>query len=84
MQILKRLLDRLPLAAIYFVTLHKFMTMKTLITIILLLILSFDGKGQQVYPTRDSVHIFWQPDLKIILTDYKGDSTKEVMAIMRK
>ena len=28
--------------------------------------------GQNAYPTRDSVHIFWQPGLVITYLDYKG------------
>jgi hypothetical protein len=59
-------------------------TIRPLILTFWFFILSFDINGQQIYPTRDSVHIFWQPDLKITLNDYKGDSTKEVMAILRK
>ena len=40
--------------------------------------------GQSKFLTRDSTHIFWQPGLKIGLEDYRGDTTHQVMNLMRK
>lgn len=40
--------------------------------------------AQNKFLTRDSIHIFWQPDLKIGLRDYRGDTTNQVMNLMRK
>jgi hypothetical protein len=40
--------------------------------------------GQVTLPTRDSLHTFWQPDLKLTHLDYKGTGTKEVIEIMDK
>ena len=39
--------------------------------------------GQNNYPTRDSIHIFWQPNLKITYNDYKCDTTKERIKDMK-
>jgi hypothetical protein len=38
----------------------------------------------QIYPTRDSIHIFWQPGLKITFNDYKGSPTAQTQEIMDK
>ena len=40
--------------------------------------------GQVSYPTRDSVHIFWQPGLKITDQDYKGTPQKQIDELMAK
>lgn len=40
--------------------------------------------GQINYPTRDSVHIFWQPNLKITYNDYKGQKNVELENMMEK
>ncbi|MDL2315124.1 hypothetical protein LJC16_02580 [Bacteroidales bacterium OttesenSCG-928-C19] len=34
--------------------------------------------GQNNYQTRDSVHIFWQPDVQITFQDFKGDISPEM------
>jgi hypothetical protein len=39
--------------------------------------------AQTNYLTRDSVHIFWQPNLKISFSDYKCDTTKERIKDMK-
>jgi hypothetical protein len=44
-------------------------SMKYVGTIILVLLIRFTGFSQD-YPTRDSVHIFWQPNVKITFEDY--------------
>ena len=38
--------------------------------------------GQINYPTKDSSHIFWQPNLKITYNDYIGEPTQEIKKIM--
>ena len=40
--------------------------------------------GQSKFLTRDSTHIFWQPDLSIGLQDYIGNPTNQVMDLMRR
>jgi len=40
--------------------------------------------GQTNYPTRDSIHIFWQPNLKITYSDYKGKTKPKVLEMMQK
>ena len=40
--------------------------------------------GQTNYPTRDSVHIFWQPDVKLTSKDYQGQPTSNVEDLMNK
>lgn len=40
--------------------------------------------GQGTYPTRDSIHIFWQPGLKITYQDYRGSSQKQMDELMDK
>jgi hypothetical protein len=37
---------------------------------------------QTIYPTSDSIHIFWQPEVKLSFADYKGPLTKEVEELM--
>lgn len=54
---------------------------KILITSVLF-IYGFLCFGQKTYPTRDSIHVFWQPDLKITFQDYKGTQPKQVEALM--
>jgi hypothetical protein len=60
------------------------MTMKRLIIIKILSFVAFPGFGQINYPTRDSVHIFWQPDLKLTYSDYKGPAVKELDELLNK
>ena len=40
--------------------------------------------GQHTYVTSDSTHIFWQPGLKLGIDDFQGDTTANVMLLMRK
>ena len=40
--------------------------------------------GQTNYPTRDSVHIFWQPNLKITHNDYNGQTNPKLLEMMEK
>jgi hypothetical protein len=58
--------------------------MKNLSLLSLQFLINLATFGQQIYPTRDSVHIFWQPGLIIKISDYKGDTVKEYMPFMRK
>lgn len=52
------------------------------LTIYLVLTFISFSAGQTKYITRDSVHIFWQPDLKITAEDYLGKPTDEVLQVM--
>jgi len=58
--------------------------MKKLYTFFVLVILGLTCFGQTNYPTRDSIHIFWQPDLKITDKDYIGSITPTYIAHMDK
>jgi hypothetical protein len=54
------------------------------ILIILFFLESIICLGQTIYLTRDSVHIFWQPDLKITFSDYKGTASEYIERDMAK
>lgn len=41
---------------------------------LLLLVITFHSFAQTNYPTRDSVHIFWQSETKLTYEDFKGDT----------
>lgn len=58
--------------------------MKNIHFTIVFLFLYLVSFGQVNYPTRDSIHIFWQPNLKITLKDYKGIPQKDVEETMDK
>lgn len=53
------------------------------ILLLLCFLLSIAAFAQKNYPTRDSIHIFWQPGLLITYEDYAGDTITEVMDLMR-
>ena len=36
------------------------------------------------YQTTDSVHIFWQPETKLTIKDYQGDTISKIMDVLRK
>lgn len=55
----------------------------TIIITLLTVLLETIAFGQTL-PTRDSLHAFWQPDLKLTHHDYKGTETNEVIEIMDK
>lgn len=40
--------------------------------------------GQTLYPTKDSVHIFWQPNVKLTSKDYQGQPTSNIEELMSK
>jgi hypothetical protein len=48
------------------------------------IILGFACFGQIDYSTRDSIHIFWQPGIKITYSDYKGLPQKQIEELMDK
>ena len=58
--------------------------MKHIIISTFLTIFSLTCIGQTNYPTRDSIHIFWQPNLKITYSDYKGQTNTQVLEMMEK
>jgi hypothetical protein len=39
------------------------------------LVITFYSFAQSSYPTRDSIHIFWQPGTTLTFEDFKGDTT---------
>lgn len=58
--------------------------MKRLFTITMLCLIEAVSFGQTNYPTQDSVHIFWQPDVKLTSKDYQGQPTNNVEELMNK
>lgn len=56
----------------------------TIITLLLTVFLETIALGQSTLSTRDSLHAFWQPDLKLTHRDYRGTETKEVIEVMDK
>jgi hypothetical protein len=58
--------------------------MKRLIILHILSFIAFACFGQANYPTRDSVHIFWQPNVKLTYSDYQGKPSSQVEEIMEK
>ena len=58
------------------------MNTKHLLTIGLFILIAALTYGQSNYPTRDSVHIFWQADTKITKDDYLGPSTNLLDTMM--
>ena len=59
-------------------------SMKKVGTIILFLLIGLTSFSQE-YPTRDSVHIFWQPSVKITYNDYLlGEPQAEMKTLMEK
>jgi len=50
----------------------------------LILFLSLCSYGQEPQPTENSTHIFWQPSVKLISVDFKGDTTAQIMDLCRK
>ena len=58
--------------------------MKKVGTIILFLLIGLTGFSQE-YPTRDSVHILWQPNVKITFNDYLlKEPQEEIKTLMEK
>ncbi|TAF45315.1 MAG: hypothetical protein EAZ51_07305 [Sphingobacteriales bacterium] len=58
--------------------------MKNTILITLFSLNLFICFGQENYPTSDSIHIFWQPILKITHKDYQGKPTEDIEKLMNK
>ena len=58
--------------------------MKRLLAITIFCLTEAISVGQTNYPTQDSVHIFWQPDVKLTSKDYQGQPTSNVEDLMNK
>jgi hypothetical protein len=58
--------------------------MKQLIIVKILSLIAYACFAQTNYPTRDSAHIFWQPDLVLTYKDYQGKPVSEVEVMMEK
>jgi hypothetical protein len=58
--------------------------MKRLISVTIFYLTATLCIGQPSYPTQDSVHIFWQPDVKLTSKDYQGQPTSNIEELMKK
>ena len=56
--------------------------MKTTVIILATILYSFQLFSQTKYPTRDSIHIFWQPDNKITYQDFKQVLPQNILNLM--
>lgn len=55
-----------------------------LIPLIIFLSIGITSFCQTNYPTEDSTHIFWQPNVKLTFKDYQGKLTPELENLMNK
>jgi hypothetical protein len=60
------------------------MQMKQILAITFLIFMAITCFGQTSYPTHDSVHIFWQPNLKLTYYDYTGQPDSIILDMMQK
>jgi hypothetical protein len=58
--------------------------MKNLFLSLILILLCLPSYCQLDYPTQDSTHIFWQPEIKIKASDYNGDTIPMIMDLMKR
>lgn len=56
--------------------------MRNIIILLCFLIITLSAKSQTNCPTRDSVHIFWQPGTKITCQDFKGNIPPKIQQEM--
>jgi len=47
-------------------------------------LLLLKSSGQTIFITKDNKHIFWQPNVKLSYSDFRGDTTTELMNFCRK
>jgi hypothetical protein len=50
----------------------------------ILILLSINVFGQNSFPTQNSTHIFWQPEVMLTIDDYQGKPTPEIEKLMEK
>jgi hypothetical protein len=58
--------------------------MKVRIILVFYLLSTLAANCQIEYPTRDSIHIFWQPTTKITYLDFKGSIPPKIQQEMNK
>ena len=58
--------------------------MKYLLLVICLFFVTFNSFGQTTYKTECDSFLYWQPNVRLKIQDYKGDTSTSGMALCRK